>query len=599
MFRYIALLWNSASAGEAQASQWLADRLGYDLGGWRQVLFVKGMRVFVTGGDRGASGVHAFDGGVVLGTLFSRRECVQGRYDPVLGGAEAAVVRTHGRELMSSYWGRYVAFLYDARTDERRVLRDPMGGMPCLWVDSSGGVRICCSWLEDALGLERRRFSVNWNTIGTCLAVSLFHSEHSGLNEVSEVRAGECLCLHQERCSRSFYWSPLEVARGEAVEDSALAAREIRDTTRMCVQAWASRYRGIIHYLSGGLDSAIVLAALYGGERQTPVTALNYFSPGADSDERRYARVAAQRVGCDLVERQRWVNVDLREMLTAHRTAQPVCYFVRLEAGKHEADLARSTGAEGLFSGDGGDAIFFRTPGAATAVDYAHDHGLTLRGLGVALDAACLDDVSVWPILRDMWRYGVGGRRLHSLAGHRAHWGALTAEVIDSVRRRGDFTHPWFRSSAGVARGKLGQAFLLSFAPEFYDPFDRGGLLERACPLLSQPLVELCLRIPTYVLAPGPLDRMLARNAFAADLPAQIRYRRAKGGVVSHVKHVLQANRPFLAELLLDGVLVGRGLLDRKKLGEALSDAPTRDRCWAPEILEYAGIESWVRAWTG
>jgi hypothetical protein len=51
---------------------------------------------------------------------------------------------------------------------------------------------MCCSWLEDSLRREPRRLSVNWGTIKTCLGVSLLHSERSGLNEVSELRAGEC-----------------------------------------------------------------------------------------------------------------------------------------------------------------------------------------------------------------------------------------------------------------------------------------------------------------------------------------------------------------------------------------------------------------------
>jgi asparagine synthase (glutamine-hydrolysing) len=366
----------------------------------------------------------------------------------------------------------------------------------------------------------------------------------------------------------------------------------------MCVHAWASRYGGLIHYLSGGLDSAIVLAALGTAKRRTPVVTLNYFSPGTDGDERTYARAAARSASYELIEQQRSTELDLREMLTAYRTAQPVSYFVRLEASKHEAALANRTGADGLFSGDGGDALFFRSPVVWTAIDYARDHGLVPSSLEIALNAACLDDRSVWPVLRDMWRYGVRRKQLHSLTEHRSDWGAVSAEVADRVTRRGDFTHPWFECSAAVAPGKLRQMFLLAFAPDFYDPFTRGELPERVCPLLSQPLVELCLRIPTYVLAPGPQDRMLARNAFAADLPDEILYRRAKGGLVRHVGQILEANRAFLAELLLEGVLVSRGLLDRKKVADTLSTTPSREKCSAPEIFDYAGIESWARSWT-
>jgi asparagine synthase (glutamine-hydrolysing) len=349
--------------------------------------------------------------------------------------------------------------------------------------------------------------------------------------------------------------------------------------------------------LSGGLDSAIVLASLANAKGRPPVIALNYYSEGADGDERSLARAAARKMGCDLVERERRADVDLRGMLRACRTAQPTSLYVRLEAGGHEAELAGRTGADGIFSGDGGDTLFFRSPAALTAVDYVRDHGFNSHSLLIAFNAAGLDEVSLWAVLRNVLRYGLQHKRRHSVAERRAAWGAVSAEVIDSITRRGDFVHPWFQHADALPPGKLGQAFLLSFAPDFYDPLDTEGSPERACPLLSQPLMELCLRIPTYVLAPGPQDRMLARNAFASDLPAEILRRSTKGTLARHVKRVLEANLPFLREFLLDGVLVGRKLLDRGKLITALSATPTRERYWAPEIFEYAGIEAWARHW--
>jgi asparagine synthase (glutamine-hydrolysing) len=259
--------------------------------------------------------------------------------------------------------------------------------------------------------------------------------------------------------------------------------------------------------------------------------------------------------------------------------------------------LASSTGSDGIFSGDGGDTLFFRSPAALAAVDYVYDHGLVSRAVQVGFNAACLDEVSFWTILADLWRYGVRRERRHSLVERRSDWGAVSADVVEAVTRRGDFVHPCFRNCDELPPGKLSQAFLLSFAPDFDDPLADNAQPEHACPLLSQPLVEQCLRIPTYVLAPGPQDRMLARQAFAADLPAEILRRPTKGGMARHVKAVLDCNRDFLNEFLLDGVLVSQKLLERSKLIEALSSSPTRGKYWAPEIFEYVGIEGWARCW--
>jgi asparagine synthase (glutamine-hydrolysing) len=597
MFRYVALVWSPADAAASAKALRLSQRLQHDLPVWTCVLSRSGLAVFVAGTHRGSSRAYLLGDGVVLGTLFRFSDTIAGSFQLVLAPTEcSAILKSAGRELIDAYWGRYVAFLYDASTCETLILRDPTGGMPCLWVESDG-VRICCSWFEDCLRIEPRQYSVNWDTVTIRLAVALFHSEQSALNDVSELRPGECVRFRNGSHSKAFYWSPVEVANRDRLEDSSEATAALRSTTRMCIHAWASRYRGLVHYLSGGLDSAIVLAGLCSATVGTPVTALNYYAPGADGDERIFARAASARFGCRLVEEERNASVDLRGILSARRTVQPTSLYVRLEASQHEAQLASSTESDGIFSGDGGDTLFFRTPASLTAVDYVRDHGLCARALEVAFNAAYLEDTSLWSVLRDVWCYGVRRKRQHSLAEQRSDWGALTAEVAQSVARLGDFAHPWFAEREQLPPGKLSQAFLLSFAPDYYDPLGNDAQPEHACPLLSQPLVELCLRIPTYILAPGPQDRMLARNAFADDLPFEILRRPTKGGIARHVKQVLHENLDFLSDFLLDGVLVSRKLLDRNKLAAALSDVPTREKYWAPEIFEYVGIESWARNW--
>ena len=596
MFRYVALVWNPAEAETSSAATRLMERLEHELSGWSAVLSRKGLAVFVTGTHTGSCRAYPLGEGVVLGTLFGRHDSAAGHFDLVLDADRCtAILNTNGRELIDAYWGRYVAFLYDSQAGETLIVRDPTGGMPCLWVDSNG-VRICCSWFEDCLLLERRRFSINWDAVRTRLAAALFHSEQSGLNEISELRAGEAVRFRNGACVKAFYWSPVDVVQQGHLEDPILATEEMRRTTQMCVHAWASRYKGIIHYLSGGLDSSIVLGVLRGAKVRTPVCALNYYSPGAEGDEREFARAAAGLFGCALVERERSASVDLRGLLSASRTAEPRSLYVRLEASQHEAELAATTGSDGVFSGDGGDTLFFTSPASLTAVDYVRDYGPVARALKVAFNAAYLQEVSVWSILRQAWRFGVRREHRHNVT-ERQDWGALTDEVVDFVTRRGDFVHPWFQGREELPPGKLTQAFLLSFAPDFYDPLGNNAQPEHACPLLSQPLMELCLRTPTYVLAPGPQDRMLARRAFAADLPDKIRYRPIKGGMTGHVKRVLDSNLDFLNDFLVNGVLVSQGLLDRRKLAEALSSAPTAQKYWAPEFFEYAGIESWVRSW--
>ncbi len=121
--------------------------------------------------------------------------------------------------------------------------------------------------------------------------------------------------------------------------------------------------------------------------------------------------------------------------------------------------------------------------------------------------------------------------------------------------------------------------------------------MERISPLRSQPVVEVCLRIPTYWHASDGWSRALARRAFAADVPREILQRHLKGGVDGYVKRLLFANIQFVRELLLDGLLIREGLLDRRKLADTLSGRTTRGGAEMAEVFDHLSTEAWLRTW--
>ncbi|MFZ0549376.1 MAG: asparagine synthase-related protein, partial [Steroidobacteraceae bacterium] len=173
----------------------------------------------------------------------------------------------------------------------------------------------------------------------------------------------------------------------------------------------------------------------------------------------------------------------------------------------------------------------------------------------------------------------------------------LVPAVTEAARRSAAFLHPLLRHPRGAPSGKLWHAHQISQPFDFYDPLGREGDPERLSPLFSQPVMELCLRIPTYVLTDGGWDRAVARRAFYHDLPPEIRNRRDKGGIEEHLRLTLERNRGLLRELLLDGALVREGVVDRGRLAEVLSGRASRIAAGSGELLEYAGIEAWLRRW--
>lgn len=601
MYRYLALIWNCADAGKSACAASLIERLSSTPASWQRALDGEGLAVFHAGLNEGASETRVLAGaaGVVLGRIFARGTTVAAARPSFDSTETATILASGGQRLFESYWGRYVAILRSARTGEVWVLRDPLGQMPCM-LTSFRGVSILFSDLEDCLRLGPLRFTVNWSYVAGLLANPGRATRATALTEVSDVQLGERVRFCGDTLQRSIQWRPFDIARTDPIVDADEAARQLRTTTRDCIHTWASCYSGLIHNLSGGLDSSIVLACLKDAPTRPALTCLNYYGTGPSEDERQYARLVARHVGAELVEsRLDPANVRLERITTLRRSARPWYYMYELEHGEFETGLAQQRRANGLFSGSGGDGIFYQARAELAVADYLFDHGWGSGLLRAAVDAAQVSRKSVWSLLARAVRDRVLPRRFDPAAeGTHPERTLVNPEVLKSATRNPDLDHPWFtrKATRGVPPGILWHVLTVAVPPAYYTSFGPEAAPERTMPLLSQPLVELCLRMPSYLLIRSGRDRAIARRAFAADLPEMTVKRTAKGRVDQYVRNIADANIEFLREFLLDGILVRKGLLNRDALGLYLTKERSPADFQYSEILHsHLCIEAWLR----
>ncbi len=178
----------------------------------------------------------------------------------------------------------------------------------------------------------------------------------------------------------------------------------------------------------------------------------------------------------------------------------------------------------------------------------------------------------------------------------------VNADVLKAATKNLDFEHAWYtdRATRGVSPGILWHVSTVSVPPLYYNSFGPEKAPERTLPLLSQPLVELCIRIPSYLLIKNGRDRAIARKAFSSDLPATIVKRTAKGRVDQYLRNILDANLDFIREFLLDGVLVSRGLLDRDTLELYLTkERSPADHQYNEILHEHLCTEAWLKCTLG
>jgi asparagine synthase (glutamine-hydrolysing) len=606
MFRYVILIWDEATEEASFAALAMERRLLARSEAWRVEFCGAGVRVMTADKSR-ALAAYALHGsaGVVLGEIFVRQSDIESdavSVDAVFGECETnRLLQTQGRVLTEQYWGNYVAVLVDPAVQLRWVLKDPTGQLPCYFTEHRG-VRVIFSCLPDCFDLGLGRFRVNEAFLRSRTLSGGLDVETNSLQGIDSVHRGECVRFDQRggMVARSFYWHPSRYEDPAlAIECPERAARALRATVRGCVHSLASHHSSVLQQISGGLDSSIVLGCLSEAPNKPDVTCYCGYVPGHPSDERRWARLAAEKSGFRYLELAcEPRRVDFRHMPILAPSVEPESYFFHWQKGLTERVLVDEVEATGVFTGEGGDSVLCSTS-YSFAVDSAwRRYGLSGRTFKIAMRVAARRDRTIWTVLyRAMKRRWLGERpddhrALTSGTSSLAHADAV--KLLDGANH---FPNPWFSAMERVSLETVWRLGTLAFAPMFYDLSisHDGAAAPLLSPLCAQPAFEICRRIPVDVHFDGGRTRGLARRAFTHEVPQPILRRQWKDRPMSQVNEIVQLNLEFIREALLDGQLTQRGILDRASVEMALKNGPSRSRALSGEILRHMDLELWSR----
>jgi asparagine synthase (glutamine-hydrolysing) len=538
--------------------------------------------------------------GVILGRLLPMSlSSWNSRWEPCFEESECEqIISTRGKRLTTTFWGKYVALLSNGESSSRYVVRDCSGGVQCQRTRHDG-VDIFFSDVNDLSALRLPSFSLNLPYIAAFIAHSHLQVRECGLTEIKEVLAGECVELKKDTASQFALWNAADVSRDKPLESLNDAREQLRFVTQRCVDMWASLYDCIVHRLSGGLDSAIVLGCLTSSPHRPRITCLNRFTTEAGEDERRYARIAACRAEMELVEYP-WLETHATlddRLIDRPQTSKPTIQGVMgISDAEFSNELAERLGINGIWTGQGGDHLFLADGNALAAADYMAVHGVSLGLLRATDHAARLSRQSFWTVLQYAW---VTGRAPDS-------WRPLDlteklpflTEETRSLRLLEYATESLCTLTRKLPPGKQYQIDGFSDVLNRHRPIPPFERAEEHHPLLSQPLLELCLRIPCYVLTYGGRARSLARQAFVDCVPPEILGRQHKGTTVVTQVDRIRRSAPYLRELLLDGILVKKRILSRAALETYLA----RDQALRlDDLFPFAACiaaEIWTRRWS-
>lgn len=521
-------------------------------------------------------------GSAIVGHLF-RRDGTPVRQPadlPEFGSAEnlRSVLLTH-------CWGDYLLVQPgDASSGALAVTRDPSGGVPCFYAFGAGGGFLTSDIsLATHAGLYRKE--VDWNFLPVCLTYPHAMTARTALAQITELLPGCTLHVRGSKTDVEQVWSPWDFVTDERRHrDPDEAARHVRDAVLSSIRAWSEIDSDILVEVSGGLDSSIIAASLT--STSADVSCHTLFTPVPGADERHYATLVANMLGTPLHARE-------LDFPTARFDAAPPPWSVapRINVLQHALNeaMAVAGGSEtspAHYSGGGGDVIFCYLGNAAPAADAVRARGL-LAGARAIGDLSQLHQCTRWKAARLTFN--------KLMRPPKAAYDADRALLREDVPNIALDTHPWFRAPDGALPGDRERIQYLAGTQLYRHGMWRGPTRALRLPLLSQPVVEACLTVPSWMWVAQGRNRSVARAAFADRLPAEVLNRKSKGDFAQYLGAVYRRNSERMRRFLLDGELNARGILATDELDAFFRKTlPPRDQSFF-RILDLCMIENWVR----
>jgi len=526
--------------------------------------------------------------GCIVGHLFSRD--IPSQRITQIGPAQLTrILLSAGRSLLKDYWGGYVAVVLAADGDVK-IIRDPSGIMPCYWKHDGNQN----SFSNDIASIARSKTgpNIDIHAIAHFLASPQYSESNTALDNLTEILPGETISLSGVSTSRVAYWSPWDYTAPDSHLSFEDAARLVRDEATNCISTWASCFDNIVVGVSGGLDSSIVAAIA--AQTATNVRCLTMYSDDADGDERKYAMMLALALNLPITAfRFSLDQIDISKSPLPNRPWPNAPFFWESIVHAH-TQLQIDRPIDAIFSGNGGDNIFCSLRSTAPFLDRFIVDGPGTGLKQTLLDLCDLTDTSALIVLKTAWR---SYQNLKRPKREKLDRRGMSASIMKMLSH-GRVSHPWLDSPEDALPGKAAHIAQLVSAHQSHELYPAGdkGSIRHIAPLLSQPLVEACLGIPSWLWIKGGRDRSVARAAFGAHVPASLIQRTGKGGPGQFVHSIYSRHRETVIAQLRDGFLARSGVLDMQYL-EHPHDPTWRGQADAQKLLEFLIAENWCQWW--
>jgi asparagine synthase (glutamine-hydrolysing) len=503
--------------------------------------------------------------------------------------------------------GMFAFALWDARVQTLFLARDRLGKKPLYYARRRGGLRFASEpraiFQDPAISREP-----DPSAIDAFLVNQYVPHDRSAFRDV-----------HKLPPASTLQWSPggePAITRywrlsyePKSVVDPAEAAEALRDRILEATRLRLASDVPLGAFLSGGLDSSAVVAAMAMTSPE-PVRTFSAAFPGTALDETPHARRVARRYGTDHHELEiAPPDADVLSRMAWHfgePFADPAALptFQLCELTRRHVTVA--------LNGDGGDEAFagyrrywqLAATRPAELLPIAARRALARRAAQIAGDtegraplrrlARLARRLAVPPARRysDLFRCFTDADR-QRLYGPMLRPARDDGDPLDHVERA------WaeIRDSGWIDRAMA--VDLETYLPDDLlvkvDLSSMAHSLEVRSPLLDHELMEFAARLPRELKLRGRSGKALLRDAVRPWLPAEILDRPKHGFAVPIADWLRGELRSLPGEVLLDPTARDRGVLEPAEVQRVI-DEHGRGLDRAPQLWAMLSLELWFRA---
>ena len=521
--------------------------------------------------------------------------------------------------------GMWAWALFEADTQRLTLSRDRLGKKPLYWIEADWGMAFA-SQLQALRRLPMVQPRINPGALAHYLRWGYIEGPASILEGVQRVEPGQTVVFKHGRCvGRRQHWTvdgAVASGLGARLTSAALAQEQLHHTMRLAVADRLQADVPVGAYLSGGIDSALVVALMQEQRSDTRTYCIGFDDP--DHDESPQAQALAAVLGT----RHETALVD---GLSARALLPQLARI--MDEPLADASLIPTTllsqwashSVRVVLTGDGGDEAFggyprYRTPRGIMALlatlpaplRLAMAHGLqsispaawaaAVRGLPLAwrptLPASKADKLARWLRAAD----AAGRLQAGLMRWDPSHlWPDAPADTphpitVERAFRMATTGDSQLAPSEAMQRLEMGHYL----SGDLLAKMDRASMwasVEARSPLLDHRVIDLAWRIPASLKAEGPRLKEVLRRCLERHAPRSL-FDRPKRGFTPPMARWLQHELKEPAQDLMESLLQHtQGRWNTMAMRRAWDGQLNGTRHEVDRVWTLLTLELWRREW--